>query len=134
MLSQHRASLSLIELIAAWVGVPGFSITGLYIGYVLVKGKPSIVINESGLEVLGFPSLKWEEISSVYLFEYYNKKFLGVRLKDKNSFINKLSPFRRFFANLAKTREWPPVSIGQVMLSEPIEAVFSEVESRLSAP
>ena len=133
LLQQPQENFSQIDQLWSWVSILFFSLGGIYCVYLLIKQKPSIVIDESGLTVLGFPTVRWEEISSAYIFKYYNQNFLGIRLKDKTSFINKLSPIRRFFANLSAS-DWPAVSIGQIMVKDSLEAVLPEIVSRIHIP
>ena len=133
MLSEPQGSLSLKAQLIAWIGLPCFSFAAILLVYFLINRKPIVAINETTLIVQGFPPVKWEEISSAYIFEYYNNKYLGITLKDKESFTNKLSPIRRLLLRLPKAKDWPPVSIGQAILPEPIETLLADINSKTNA-
>ena len=134
MLSEPQGSLSFKAQLIAWIGLPCFSFAAVLSIYLLINRRPIVAITETALIVSGFPPVKWDEISSAYIFEYYNNKYLGIKLKDKESFTNKLSPIRRLLLRLPKAKDWPLVSIGQAILPEPIETLLADINAKTDAP
>ena len=106
--------------IASYVGVPFFSACGLYAAYRLVRRRPALELDSTGItdaaSGLGAGRLSWDEIDHVVLYKYQGQSMLGIVPKDLEAFMNRQSSVRRSLTKLNLKLGCAPINIPQVGL------------------
>jgi len=121
-------------VIATYVGVPFFSFAALYASYRLVRRRPAIVLDATGItdtaSAIGAGKLRWDELSCIVVYRYRGQPFLGMFPKDLPGFMARQKPLRRlaFEANLKLGIA--PVNIPQVMIPMKVKALAQLMRER----
>ena len=91
--------ITLPELMAKIVGVIGVAFFGL--GFVTIPkalfhtATPKIVMNEYGIHSGSWGPMEWEDIVGFRIDAIKNTKFISVFVKDKNKYLDRMSPLLR---------------------------------------
>ena len=136
LLSRYPAALNAKTTIAAAVGIPFFSVCGLFALSRLLWRKPAIIVNDEGLTdkasaaSVGF--IPWSDIASarivVQTFGGSRQKYLGVLLRNPNDYLAKSRPLTRGLLRASAGMTGCVVNIPQVALSVGLEAVLAHIE------
>lgn len=106
--------------IASYVGVPFFGACGLYAAYRLVRRRPALEIDSTGISdtasALGVGYLGWDEVGRVVLYKIQGQSMLGIFPKDLESVLSRQHPLRRKLLKLNLALGYAPVNIPQVVL------------------
>jgi hypothetical protein len=104
VLGWFGADFSLLVLVAAYVGVPFFSLCFVYWAYRLLRRKPSLVVDERGIydnaSAIGAGWLGWEEIKEMYVFEYQGQTMLGIVPEDEEAILSRQSTLKRLIMRI----------------------------------
>jgi hypothetical protein len=119
-----------------------FLIGGLIVGaqvlYVLTRSTPILrlsregLVDESSLSAAGI--VPWADIAALVPSRISFQKFLGVFLKDPESFAARLSPWRRCALRLNLRLGLPPILIAQTALPVSAVELAREINSRFGIP
>jgi len=108
-------------LIASYVGVPFFGVCGLYAAYRLVRRRPSVVIDATGItdtsNAFAVGRLSWAEIDHMALYQSYGQWMLGIVPRDLEGFLIRQPSERRSYIKLNLSLGYSPINIAQVAIS-----------------
>jgi hypothetical protein len=116
-------------LIVSYLGVPAWSACGLYGAYRLVRHRPAVEADSTGMTV-GMQCLRWEEVARLRLFKYYGKPMLGIIPKDLEGFLIRQHPVRRCITKLNLRLGCDPVNIPQATLRMKLAELAALLHSR----
>lgn len=120
-----------LNFLFAYIGIPFFSLGIVYLVYRLVIKKPVFVIDKIGIldqsSLLSVGIIRWDEIESIEAVKIANTNFMGVNPKDKDAFLARLNPIKKFFLSMN-------LNMGQSLINIPLESFgldFDQVASKL---
>lgn len=121
-------------LLASYVGVPFFGACALYAAYRLVRHKPSIEIDATGImdnaSAVAVGHLGWDEIDYVKPYEYSGQSMLGIFPKDLDALLARQTAWRRSLMKMGLGMGAAPVNIPQAILPMTVEELAEILHSR----
>jgi len=121
-------------LVASYVGVPFFGTCGLYASYRLVRHRPSIEIDATGItdnaSAVAVGHLSWDEIDYVRPYECSGQSMLGIFPKDLGALLARQNAWRRTMMKLGLGMGGAPVNIPQTTLPMTVEELAEILRTR----
>jgi len=115
-----------------YIGAPLFTLPFLYLCYRLVKPAPSIVVNEEGIldnaSAFGAGLIRWEEIKSMFIYEFMGHKFLGIIPVDEQTILARQSPIKRSLFKMGSQGQPAPFAIPGTVLPMPVEELLAKIQ------
>lgn len=127
----------LTEVLVFWIGVPFFTLAGLYAAKRLMIKKPAVILDSEGFvdqaSAVGAGRVYWKEVESMFIFTYGGQRFLGVRLNETSGLERRISTRKAALLNLNRklTGAEASIHIPQTALSVKLESVLDDAEKRL---
>ena len=107
-------------VVAVYVGVPFFGACGLYAANRLIRRRPALIADRSGLmdaaSVVGAGHLRWDEIDFVVPYEFSGQAMLGVVPQDLESLLARQNWVRKRPMKINVGMGATPVNIPQAIL------------------
>ncbi|MHA7963882.1 STM3941 family protein [Paenibacillus sp. CAU 1782] len=97
----------------------------------LLGRKPSLFINEEGIiddsSYVSAGTIAWDEIEDIGMTEYSGQRWISIKLRDPQAFLQKQPGFKRWLMNLNNALVDAPIHISQEMLSVPLGRFYEMV-------
>ena len=130
----HRRLPLWAIVVVAYIGIPFFGLSFLYMLYRLLFPKPSVVISREGIfdnaSAVGAGMLRWEEIAEIYPYDFMGQRMLGLVPRDAEAVIARQPPLKRVLARMNRGLVQAPFNIPQTTLSIPVDELLKIIEER----
>lgn len=121
-------------MVASYVGVPFFGACALYAAYRLVRHRPSLEIDATGImdnaSAVAVGHLGWDEIDYVRPYEHSGQSMLGIFPKDLDALLARQNPWRRALMKMGLGMSAAPVNIPQTTLPMTVEDLADLLHTR----
>ncbi|CAM4442031.1 STM3941 family protein [Paenibacillus tarimensis] len=126
---------SLGMTLAGIVTVAFFGACLLYFVYRLINRKPSLIINDEGIEdnssYTGGGKIRWEEIREIMLYEMMGQKFIGLKLYDEAAYLKRQSGFKKWLMKVNSGMVQAPVNVPQNGVKMKLDALHDMMSAKL---
>lgn len=100
----------------------------------LLGRRPSLFINEEGIiddsSYVSAGTITWDEIEDIGITDYSGQRWISIKLRDPQAFLQKQPGFKRWLMNLNNMLVDAPIHISQEMLSVPLGRFYEMVTDK----
>jgi hypothetical protein len=133
--SESRADASIKNVIMIiYIGIPFFSLCGLYAMFRLVRKTPALLIDSTGItdsaSACSVGYLSWNEIDFLLRYEYRGQEMLGIFPKNLNVFLLQQNLIKRLIIKANLSLGCAPANIPQIMLPITIKELLIHLHTR----
>ena len=120
-------------IVGTWVGIPFFSLCGIYFLFRLVCLRPSLHIDATGIfdnsTLFAVGLMHWSDIQDIRVYNFRNELFVGINPTD--TFRQRLP---RYVRSIMRVNEWlscMPINIPTATLRESLDEVMAAIEEHM---
>lgn len=131
MLTLPREAIGIKGVIAAWFGLPLFTLIGAAILLKLISTRPAVTIDRHGITdhasglAVGF--IPWSDFAGAYIAQTQNQKYLAIALVNPQQYVAKAFVVRRLIMRLNSSWSGSIVNIPQIALPLTVEELLVHI-------
>ncbi|GIP41205.1 hypothetical protein J31TS4_44850 [Paenibacillus sp. J31TS4] len=124
----------------AGIGIICTLFFGFCLAYLLlrfIRRTPSLVVDDEGIvdqsSAIGGGRIRWDEMEDLKLYVFMNQAFIGIRLHDPESFLDRQGTWKRLLMKANRRMVDAPVNIAQTAVALPLDELYELLVGRWAA-